>query len=160
MLAQRRGRRDWQRRADLGIAIAPVANLYDLGFLPIAPEHYDFLVVEARRHRPAVRPLSRCCSTRRSATASARSAWNLIPREARKQSPITRSTVSNYSILTLMIRTDEACGGDSTAGVSVGSLLGAGLGGLAVGFAPVGAIKVVLGFVSIAAAARVAVSKH
>jgi putative molybdopterin biosynthesis protein len=22
--------------------------------LPIAPEHYDFLVVEARRHRPAI----------------------------------------------------------------------------------------------------------
>jgi putative molybdopterin biosynthesis protein len=43
-----------QHRADWGIAIAPVANLYDLGFLPIAPEHYDFLVVEARRRRPAV----------------------------------------------------------------------------------------------------------
>jgi putative molybdopterin biosynthesis protein len=37
-----------------GIAIAPVANLYGLGFLPIAPEHYDFLLVEARRQRPAV----------------------------------------------------------------------------------------------------------
>jgi putative molybdopterin biosynthesis protein len=44
-----------QRRADWGIAIAPVANLYGLGFLPIAPEQYDFLVVEARRQRPAVR---------------------------------------------------------------------------------------------------------
>jgi len=43
-----------QRRADWGVAIAPVANLYGLGFLPIAPEHYDFLVVEARRQRPAV----------------------------------------------------------------------------------------------------------
>jgi putative molybdopterin biosynthesis protein len=43
-----------QRRADWGVAIAPVANLYGLGFLPIAPEHYDFLVVEARRRRPAV----------------------------------------------------------------------------------------------------------
>jgi putative molybdopterin biosynthesis protein len=43
-----------QHRADWGIAIAPVANLYALGFLPIAPEHYDFLVVEARRQRPAV----------------------------------------------------------------------------------------------------------
>jgi putative molybdopterin biosynthesis protein len=43
-----------QHRADWGIAIAPVANLYGLGFLPIAPEHYDFLVVEARRQRPAV----------------------------------------------------------------------------------------------------------
>ena len=43
-----------QHRADWGVAIAPVANLYGLGFLPIAPEHYDFLVVEARRERPAV----------------------------------------------------------------------------------------------------------
>jgi putative molybdopterin biosynthesis protein len=43
-----------QHRADWGVAIAPVAKLYGLGFLPIAPEHYDFLVVEARRQRPAV----------------------------------------------------------------------------------------------------------
>jgi uncharacterized protein len=44
--------------------------------------------------------------------------------------------------------------------MSVGSLIGAALGGMAVGFAPVAAIKVVLGFVLIAAAAEVAVSKH
>src|ERR1700739_899720 len=31
-----------QRRSDWGVTIAPVANLYGLGFLPIAPEHYDF----------------------------------------------------------------------------------------------------------------------
>jgi putative molybdopterin biosynthesis protein len=43
-----------QHRADWGIAIEPVARLYGLGFLPIAPEHYDFLLVEARRQRPAV----------------------------------------------------------------------------------------------------------
>jgi putative molybdopterin biosynthesis protein len=43
-----------QHRADWGVAIAPVARLYGLGFLPIAPEHYDFLMVEARRWRPAV----------------------------------------------------------------------------------------------------------
>jgi putative molybdopterin biosynthesis protein len=43
-----------QHRADWGITIAPVADLYGLGFLPIAPEHYDFLLVEARRRRPAV----------------------------------------------------------------------------------------------------------
>jgi putative molybdopterin biosynthesis protein len=43
-----------QNRADWGIAIAPVAKLYSLGFLPVAPEHYDFLVVESRRERPAV----------------------------------------------------------------------------------------------------------
>ncbi|MBV9969815.1 MAG: molybdopterin biosynthesis protein, partial [Xanthobacteraceae bacterium] len=44
-----------QRRADWGIAIASVASLYDLDFLPLAPEHYDFLAIESRRDRPAVR---------------------------------------------------------------------------------------------------------
>jgi putative molybdopterin biosynthesis protein len=44
-----------QGRADWGVAIAPVARLYGLGFLPIAPEDYDFLLVERRRGRPAVR---------------------------------------------------------------------------------------------------------
>jgi len=44
-----------QRRADWGIAIEQVAKLYGLGFLPITPEQYDFLLVEARRDRPAVR---------------------------------------------------------------------------------------------------------
>ncbi len=43
-----------QGRADWGIAIASVARLYRLGFLPIAPEGYDFLLVERRRQRPAV----------------------------------------------------------------------------------------------------------
>ena len=31
-----------------------MAELYGLGFLPIAPEEYDFLLVESRRERPAV----------------------------------------------------------------------------------------------------------
>ena len=43
-----------QRRADWGIAIESVARLYGLGFAPIAPEGYDFLLVENRRERPAV----------------------------------------------------------------------------------------------------------
>jgi len=43
-----------QERADWGLAIEPVARLYDLGFIPVAPEHYDFLLVETRRERPAV----------------------------------------------------------------------------------------------------------
>jgi putative molybdopterin biosynthesis protein len=44
-----------QGRADWGLAIEPVAKLYGLGFLAVAPEHYDFLVVEKRWERPAVR---------------------------------------------------------------------------------------------------------
>lgn len=43
-----------QGRADWGIAIESVARLYGLGFLPLAAEHYDFLVVESRRAGPAV----------------------------------------------------------------------------------------------------------
>src|SRR5207244_3202484 len=43
-----------QGRADWGIAIESVARMYGLGFLPIAPEDYDFLLVESRRDRPAV----------------------------------------------------------------------------------------------------------
>jgi len=44
-----------QERADWGVAIEPVAKLYGLGFLPVSPEHYDFLVVENRKERSAVR---------------------------------------------------------------------------------------------------------
>jgi len=43
-----------QGRADWGVAIASVAGLYGLGFLPLTPECYDFLLVERRRERPAV----------------------------------------------------------------------------------------------------------
>jgi len=43
-----------QKRADWGVAIEPAARMYGLGFLPIAPEHYDFLLVKARCERPAV----------------------------------------------------------------------------------------------------------
>jgi putative molybdopterin biosynthesis protein len=43
-----------QGRADWGIAIEPVARLYGLSFIPVAPEDYDFLLVESRRGRPAV----------------------------------------------------------------------------------------------------------
>ena len=43
-----------QGRADWGLAIEPVASMYGLGFLPVAPEHYDFLVAERRRAHAAV----------------------------------------------------------------------------------------------------------
>jgi putative molybdopterin biosynthesis protein len=43
-----------QGRADWGIAIETVAGLYGLGFLPLLPEEYDFLLVEQRADRPAV----------------------------------------------------------------------------------------------------------
>jgi putative molybdopterin biosynthesis protein len=43
-----------QNRADWGVAIEPVAKMYGLAFLPIAPEQYDFLLREERQARPAV----------------------------------------------------------------------------------------------------------
>jgi putative molybdopterin biosynthesis protein len=43
-----------QGRADWGVAIAPVAKAYGLGFLPIAEEHYDFAVPRARCDNSAV----------------------------------------------------------------------------------------------------------
>jgi len=43
-----------QGRADWGIAIETVARMYGLEFLAVAPEHYDFLLVETKRQRPAV----------------------------------------------------------------------------------------------------------
>ena len=44
-----------QERADWGVAIQSVAKMYDLGFLPLVPEHYDFLLVDARREHKAVK---------------------------------------------------------------------------------------------------------
>jgi len=43
-----------QYRADWGVAIEPVARMYGLAFLPIAPEEYDFLLLDERRDKPAV----------------------------------------------------------------------------------------------------------
>ena len=43
-----------QKRADWGVAIESVARLYGVDFLPLTPERYDFLLLESRRHRPAV----------------------------------------------------------------------------------------------------------
>jgi putative molybdopterin biosynthesis protein len=46
-----------QGRADWGVAIRPVADLYDLGFLPLVVEHYDLVVPRARRDRAPVQRL-------------------------------------------------------------------------------------------------------
>ena len=44
-----------QGRADWGVAISTVAADYDLGFLPLQPEQYDFIIPTNRLDRPAVR---------------------------------------------------------------------------------------------------------
>jgi putative molybdopterin biosynthesis protein len=43
-----------QQRADWGMTIAPVAHASNLGFIPLAEEHYDFALVRARKQRGAV----------------------------------------------------------------------------------------------------------
>ncbi len=43
-----------QRRADWGLAIDTVARQYDLGFIPIQEEHYDFVVPKTRLERAPV----------------------------------------------------------------------------------------------------------
>jgi putative molybdopterin biosynthesis protein len=43
-----------QGRADWGLTIQTVAHQYDLGFIPVQDEHYDFVVPLSRAHRPAV----------------------------------------------------------------------------------------------------------
>lgn len=42
-----------QGRADWGVAIAPVARWYGLGFLPLEEEQYDFVMPRSRSDRPA-----------------------------------------------------------------------------------------------------------
>jgi len=44
-----------QERADWGVAIDTVARQYELGFIPLQEERYDFIVPRARLERPAVR---------------------------------------------------------------------------------------------------------
>jgi putative molybdopterin biosynthesis protein len=48
-----------QNRADWGVAIESVACQYDLGFIPIQDEHYEFVVPKARLERP---PVQRFCA--------------------------------------------------------------------------------------------------
>jgi putative molybdopterin biosynthesis protein len=43
-----------QGRADWGVAIAPAAREYGLGFIPVRDERFDFVVPKARWDRPAV----------------------------------------------------------------------------------------------------------
>lgn len=44
-----------QGRADWGVAIDTVAQMYGLSFLPLQAEHYDFAIPAARWDRPAVK---------------------------------------------------------------------------------------------------------
>src|SRR5947207_10027325 len=51
-----------QQRADWGVCIESVARDAGLGFLPLALEHYDFLIPRSRLTRPAVQEFTRLLS--------------------------------------------------------------------------------------------------
>jgi molybdenum cofactor synthesis domain-containing protein len=58
-----------QNRADWGMTIAPVAHAAQLGFIPLAEEHYDFALVTARKQRPAVQAFLAALASEESRTA-------------------------------------------------------------------------------------------
>jgi putative molybdopterin biosynthesis protein len=64
-----------QRRADWGVTIAPVAHAADLGFIPLAEEHYDFALVSARKDRPAVQAFLDALASEESRAALARAGF-------------------------------------------------------------------------------------
>jgi molybdate-binding protein len=58
-----------QHRADWGMTIAPVAHAAGLGFIKLAEEHYDFALVTARKHRPAVQAFLKALASEQSRAA-------------------------------------------------------------------------------------------
>jgi molybdopterin molybdotransferase/putative molybdopterin biosynthesis protein len=64
-----------QHRADWGMTIAPVAHAAGLGFIPLAEEHYDFALVTARRHRPAVQVFLQALASEESRAALAQAGF-------------------------------------------------------------------------------------
>ena len=58
-----------QHRADWGMTIAPVAHAAGLGFIALAEEHYDFALVTARKHRPAVQAFLQALASEESRAA-------------------------------------------------------------------------------------------
>ena len=62
-----------------------MAKLYGLGFLPVSPEHYDFLLVESRRERPAVQAF--LAALRDDATRERITALGMQPADLSSTSP-------------------------------------------------------------------------
>ena len=61
-----------QGRADWGLAIEQAAEAYDLGFIPLTQEHYDFALVTARAQRPGVQAFLDSLASRETRDALAR----------------------------------------------------------------------------------------
>ena len=86
-----------QGRADWGVAIEPVAKLYGLGFLPLAPEEYDFLLVESRAQRAAVQAFLAALRDERTRDESAR--WECSRRNNHRVPAATRNATGTASPL-------------------------------------------------------------
>jgi putative molybdopterin biosynthesis protein len=67
-----------QGRADWGLTIAPVAHAAGLGFIPLTDEHYDFALVSARKHRPAVQAFLRALISDESRAALAAAGFRKV----------------------------------------------------------------------------------
>jgi putative molybdopterin biosynthesis protein len=67
-----------QQRADWGMTIAPVAHAAGLGFIPLTEEHYDFVVVTARKQRPAVQAFLEALISAESHAALARAGFRPV----------------------------------------------------------------------------------
>src|SRR5262249_2507451 len=64
-----------QHRADWGMTIAPVAHASSLGFIPLAEEHYDFALVQARKQGPAVQAFLDALASEQGRTALTRAGF-------------------------------------------------------------------------------------
>jgi putative molybdopterin biosynthesis protein len=64
-----------QHRADWGMTIAPVAHASGLGFIPLAEEHYDFVLVSGRKERPAVQAFLQALASEESRAALTRAGF-------------------------------------------------------------------------------------
>lgn len=67
------------KRADMGLAIRPVATRYNLDFLPIAEEHFDFLIHRTRFGKPSVQAFLETLKSEEFTAALIERAIGLIP---------------------------------------------------------------------------------
>jgi putative molybdopterin biosynthesis protein len=68
-----------QGRADWGVLIAPVAAAYELAFLPLSEERFDFVIPDHRWDRPAVAAFRQLLTTPEVRGRLARAGFHLDP---------------------------------------------------------------------------------
>jgi len=55
-----------------------VAHAAGLGFIPLAEEHYDFALVSARKHRPAVQAFLQSLASEQSRSALTQAGFRAV----------------------------------------------------------------------------------